>query len=47
MIIYQLEFVAVTLPGWPQVDPKLTFDPKTKVEGLKLMLLYESYGDAM
>ena len=36
-----------TLPGWPQVDPRLTFDPLTKMEGLKLMLMYESYGHAM
>ena len=36
-----------TLPGWPQVDPRLTFDPLTKMEGLKLMLMYESYGHTM
>ena len=28
-------------------DPKLTFDPKTLVEGLKLMHMYESYGHAL
>ena len=36
-----------TLPGWPQADPRLTFDPLTKMEGLKLMLMYELYGHAM
>ena len=28
-------------------DPRLTFDPITKVEGLKLMNMYEAYGHAM
>ena len=28
-------------------DPRLTFNPKTQVEGLKLMNMYESYGHAM
>ena len=28
-------------------DPRLTFDPITWVEGLKLMHMYESYGHAM
>ena len=28
-------------------DPRLTFNPITQVEGLKLMNMYESYGHAM
>ena len=28
-------------------DPRLTFDPITYVEGLKLMHIYESYGHAL
>ena len=28
-------------------DPRLTFDPIAWVEGLTLMNMYESYGDAM
>ena len=29
------------------VDPRLTFDPITYVEGLKVVHMYESYGHAM
>ena len=34
---------------WPLTpnDPRLTFNPITQVEGLKLMNMYESYGHAM
>ena len=28
-------------------DPRLTFNPITKVEGLKLMYMFESYGLAI
>ena len=28
-------------------DPRFTYDPITKVEDLKLMYMYESYGHAM
>ena len=28
-------------------DPRLTFDPITEIEGLKLMNMYESYGHAV
>ena len=28
-------------------DPRLTFNPITQVESLKLMNMYESYGHAM
>ena len=28
-------------------DPRLTFNPITQVEGLKLMNMYKSYGHAM
>ena len=28
-------------------DPRLTFDPITEVEGLKLMNIYESYDHAV
>ena len=28
-------------------DPRLTFNPITQVEDLKLMNMYESYGHAM
>ena len=28
-------------------DPRLTFDPITKVESLKVMNMYESYGHAV
>ena len=31
----------------PKMDPRLTFNPITQVEGLKLMNMYESYGHAM
>ena len=37
---------ALLTPVTPN-DPRLTFDPITKVEGLKLMHMYESYGHAM
>ena len=29
------------------VDPRLTFEPKTYVENLKVVHMYESYGHAM
>ena len=33
-----------TVPDWPHVDPTLTFDPVLQMEALKLMFMYELYG---
>ena len=34
-------------PLWPQMTPDWHFDPKTRVEDLTLMNMYESYGHAV
>ena len=42
-IFSENEFLTPVTPN----DPRLTFDSTTKVEGLTLMNMYESYGHAV
>ena len=42
-ILSENEFLTTVTPN----DPRLTFDPIAKVDGLTLMNMYESYGHAV